>query len=203
MEGEFTFGAPSRREDPSSPQLRPSSFHPLKASAGAQPTWAGPQIRDKPTCIWCRGMFRSVGSGREAKRTRAAGLFFDDDLRGDPFFQKIHMRDHANSLAVLTEGFQCGNRHVQRVGIERAETFIYEKGLNANVAAGNIGQAKGERQAGEKALAARQAFHWPHSSSLMQVFDFQIELLVLAAAESVSVAEAEQMAIGVEDENVQ
>ena len=84
-----------------------------------------------------------------------ATAFLHPHLHGDAFLERLHVADDADHLAAVVEPVQRGECDLQRVGIERAEAFVEEQGVDGGLVADQVGQRQCQGQADEEGLAAR------------------------------------------------
>lgn len=84
--------------------------------------------------------FSSLGEGRcghgviptppgldHQPRMAYAAAFFHSNLGGDAFLQRFDVADDADHLATGVQRIQCGQRHFQRVAVQRAKAFVQEQ----------------------------------------------------------------------------
>src|SRR5471032_2367566 len=59
--------------------------------------------------------------------------FCDSDLQRNALFERFHVTDHANHFAACVQRIECVERNLQRLTVERAETFIEEQRVDGSL----------------------------------------------------------------------
>ncbi|CAH0279213.1 hypothetical protein SRABI106_03239 [Rahnella aquatilis] len=99
------------------------------------------------------------GEGSDFKFTAQAAdaqtvHFGDFDLHRNTVFHRLDMADHADGFTRGIQAVERIQRGIQRVGIERTETFVEEQRVDTGFIADQIGQRQGQCQADQEAFAA-------------------------------------------------
>src|SRR5471030_3273133 len=98
---------------------------------------------------------RSSSAHNFHRREADPHAFRDSDLQRNALFERFHMTDHANHFAARVQRIERVERNLQRLAVERAETFIEEQRVDGRLETHQIGQSQRQRKTHQEAFTAR------------------------------------------------
>lgn len=114
------------------------------------------------------------------------------------FLQTLYVGDDTDQFPPLLQAGQGTQRCVQRIFIQRTETFIKEEGIDPGSTAGHLGEPQGQGQADKKAFASREVFCAAQLSGLVVITDIELQRPA-AHLQHIAVSHFDQLPIGMGD----
>lgn len=115
---------------PLSPRCRAEASNPGVDTQRAISAWSTHPAPRQGACSMPVGRtspsWRGVAESDHQLGVANSRGFFDSDLRWNALLECFHMADDADHFAAGVQRIECGQRHFQRVAVQRAKAFVEE-----------------------------------------------------------------------------